>query len=66
MMVAMIDNQQSASQRMVGVSVAYELKTADDQIVNVLVRTMNEDPNTNVRLAALEALGKFNEEDIVL
>jgi hypothetical protein len=65
MMVAMIDNQQSASQRMVGVSVAYELKTADDQIVNVLVRTMNEDPNTNVRLAALEALGKFNEEDIV-
>jgi len=65
MMLAKIDDQQSASQRMIGVSVAYELKTADDQIVNVLVKTMNEDANTNVRLAALEALGKFSDEEIV-
>jgi len=65
MMLAKIDDQQSASQRMIGVSVAYELKTADDQIVNVLVKTMNEDTNTNVRLAALEALGKFSDEEIV-
>ena len=34
----------------------------DDEIVGVLVRTMNGDPNTNVRLAALEALGKFHTE----
>lgn len=61
-MLAMIDNQQSASQRMVGVSVAYELKEADDEIVQVLVKTMNEDANTNVRLAALEALSKFSQE----
>lgn len=61
-MLAMIDNQQSASQRMVGVSVAYELKEADDEIVQVLVKTMNEDANTNVRLAALEALSKFSHE----
>jgi HEAT repeat protein len=50
---------------MVGVSVAYELETADDQIVKVLVRTMNEDTNTNVRLAALDALSKFNAENSV-
>lgn len=61
-MLAMLDNQQSASQRMVGVSVAYELEKADDEIVKVLVKTMNEDTNTNVRLAAMEALGKFGHE----
>jgi len=61
-MLAMLDNQQSASQRMVGVSVAYELEKADDEIVKVLVKTMNEDTNTNVRLAAMEALSKFGHE----
>lgn len=65
LMLAMMDNQQSASQRMVGVSVAYELETADDQIVQVLVKTLNEDTNSNVRLAALEALGKFSNEEVV-
>jgi hypothetical protein len=65
MMVAMIENQQSASQRMMGVSVAYEIEQPDDEIVTILVKTMNEDANTNVRLAALEALGKFNDEDPV-
>lgn len=62
LMMAMLDNQQSASQRMVGVSVANELEQADDEIVKVLVKTMNEDANSNVRLAALEALGKFSNE----
>jgi HEAT repeats len=62
MMLAMMDNQLSASQRMVGVSVAYEMEKPDDEIVNVLVKTMNEDVNTNVRLAALDALGKFSNE----
>ncbi len=61
-MLAMLENQQSASQRMMGATVAYELPKADDEIVNVLVKTMNEDPNTNVRLAALEALGKFYQQ----
>ncbi len=62
LMMALLENQQSASQRMVGVSVAYELEQADDEIVKVLVKTMNEDANSNVRLAALEALGKFSNE----
>ena len=61
-MLGLLTNQQSASQRMVGATVAYQLVKADDEIVNALVKTMNEDPNTNVRLAALEALGKFKHE----
>lgn len=62
MMMAMLDNQQSASQRLMGATVAYELKQADDDIVKALVKTMNEDPNSNVRLAALDALGKFYKQ----
>lgn len=62
MMLALMDNQLSASQRMIGVSVAYKMEKPDDEIVSVLVKTMNEDANTNVRLAALDALGKFNDE----
>lgn len=62
MMMAMMNNDQSASQRITGVSVAYKFKKADDEIVNVLVKTMHEDLNTNVRMAALEALSKFHED----
>lgn len=61
-MMAMLENQQSASQRMTGLSVAYEMEKPDDEIVRVLVKTMNEDLNSNVRLAAMEALGKFSNE----
>ena len=62
MMLLMLDNQQSASQRMVGANVAYTIDKADEEIVDALVKTMNEDPNTNVRLAALEALIRFHKD----
>ncbi len=62
MMLLMLDNHQSASQRMVGATVAYNIEAADDEIVNALVKTMNEDPNTNVRLAALDALIRFHQD----
>ena len=64
LMQSMIENQSSASQRLEGISVAYKMPTADSDIVHVLVRTMNEDPNSNVRLAAMEALGKFESEPV--
>ena len=65
LMMSMLDNQQSASQRMLGATVAFKMEKADDQIVQALTKTMNEDPNTNVRLAALEALGKFHQQEHV-
>jgi HEAT repeat protein len=64
-MMAMLHNHQSASQRLQGANVAYEMKSADDDIVKALVKAMNEDPNTNVRLAALDALGKFHQQEHV-
>lgn len=65
MMMKLIGNQQSASQRIQGVNVAMTIETADDDVVKALVKRMNEDPNTNVRLAALDALSKFYEEPTV-
>lgn len=62
LMMAMITNGQSASQRMQGVNVAFTISTMDDDVVNVLAETLSSDPNTNVRLAALEALGQFIDE----
>jgi len=62
-MLAMMGNQNSASQRMRGINVALnDIDRADDEVVNVLVKTLNSDKNTNVRLAALEALSKFHQE----
>jgi hypothetical protein len=62
MMMAMIGDQQSASQRIQGVNVAMSIKKADDQVVNALIKAMNEDKNSNVRLAALEALSNFHQD----
>jgi hypothetical protein len=61
-MLAMIGNENSASQRMRGLNVALSYERADDEVVSALVKTMNEDKNTNVRLAALDALSKFHHE----
>lgn len=65
LMMAMLANGQSASQRMQGVNVALTISTADEEVVKALANAMANDPNTNVRLAALEALGKFVGESEV-
>lgn len=64
-MMAMLENRESASQRVMGATVAYEMKQADDDIVNALVKAMQQDPSTNVRLSALEALHKFYQQSLV-
>jgi hypothetical protein len=61
-LLAMMTNDQSASQRIQGMNVAMTVEKVDDKIVKALVKTLNEDPNTNVRLAALEALSRFHQE----
>lgn len=62
LMQSMLENQSSASQRLQGVTVAMQMTQADDEVVIALVRTLNEDPNSNVRLAAMDALAKFETE----
>src|SRR5688572_19262259 len=44
MMMSMMDNEHSASQRIQGVNVALTITKADDEVVDALVKAMNEDP----------------------
>ncbi len=55
MMLSMLENP-SASERIKGVSYTSEIKHVDEQVIDALLTTLNNDPNVNVRLTTLEAL----------
>ncbi len=57
--------QQSASDRLRGVSYSEQLEPADDEVVSALLRTLNTDANVNVRLAAVDALARFSTRQTV-
>ncbi|MDN5201777.1 HEAT repeat domain-containing protein [Fulvivirgaceae bacterium BMA10] len=65
LVMASLKNQSSASQRIEAVNASYELSQFDDEITDALINTMNHDENTNVRIAAIEALSKFSNEEKV-
>lgn len=65
MLFASLGNMESPSTRIAAAMKAYRMQEADKDIVDALVSTMNEDPSTNVRLAALEALSRFHRETYV-
>lgn len=56
---------QSASSRLNAVNVSNKLNQKDDEIVNALISTLNNDLNANVRIAAMEALSKFSNDETV-
>lgn len=62
MMMQMMNNELSASQRLKGVTVAMSMSQPDDQIVSALVDAMHTDKNSNVRLAALDALAQLSND----
>lgn len=51
--------QSSANKRLEGVSEANKIGRVDEQVINALLRTLNKDPNVNVRLAAIESLTNY-------
>lgn len=52
----------SASERIQAVNQSYTLSKADQDITQLLLNTLNFDPNVNVRLAACQALLRFKDE----
>jgi anti-sigma factor ChrR (cupin superfamily) len=52
--------QQSASERLRGVSWSSQVTQPEETVLSALLQTLNSDSNVNVRLAALEALQKFS------
>jgi hypothetical protein len=64
LLLSMMKNPLSASQRMVGVSQAADFSSLDQDIIKSMIKLLNEDPNSNVSLAALEALARYNTKEI--
>jgi hypothetical protein len=58
-------NRQSAATRINAVASVSRLKNKGNDVVNALVQVLNNDPNTNVRLAALDGLTRFYRETYV-
>jgi anti-sigma factor RsiW len=56
--------QQSAGDRLRGVSYAYQVPASDTQVLSALLATVNTDPNVNVRLAAVDALRGFGASPV--
>lgn len=64
-MVLTLLEQPSAMQRLKAVSISTDLVSVDDKIHHALLRTLNEDFQVNVRLAALEALLPYAQDSLV-
>ena len=64
-LVSMIEDKESAGQRILGVRAALENDKVNTDILKALIRSLNEDPNVNVRMASLEGLRKFYHEPLV-
>lgn len=64
-LLTMIGNSNSPAQRILGVKAAYKATSTDQGLIDVLIKTMDTDPNSNVRLAAIEGLSKFYDDAIV-
>jgi len=57
--------QQSASERLKGVSWSNQVMHPDPELLSALLQTMNYDPNVDVRLAAIDALNRFSTDPTV-
>ncbi|MEO8051908.1 MAG: hypothetical protein ABI833_15940, partial [Acidobacteriota bacterium] len=57
--------QQSASERLQGVSWANQVPSSDGQVLSALLDSVNYDSNVNVRLAAADALRTFARNSAV-
>jgi hypothetical protein len=57
--------QQSASERLKGVSWAAQLESGNGTVVAALLEALSNDPNENVRLASVDALKRFAAQDAV-
>ena len=57
--------QQSASERLKGVSWSNQLDRPGEEVVTALIDTLMHDANVNVRLASIDALRRFAERDEV-
>lgn len=61
MMLSLLEKE-SATDRLKAVSLTTEMDQVSQKVAQALVQTLNNDPNINVRLAALEALTPYSRD----
>jgi hypothetical protein len=57
--------QQSATDRLRGVSWSYQLREPGADVLHALLDVLTHDPNINVRLATVDALRQFGNQPVV-
>ena len=57
--------QQSAGERLRGVSYAYQAPSSDTQVLSALLTAVNQDDSVNVRLSAVDALHAFGSSPVM-
>jgi len=57
--------QQSATDRLKGVSWSYQLREPGADVLHALLEVLTHDPNINVRLATVDALRQFGNQPVV-
>jgi HEAT repeats len=62
--LSLLQQQGSASDRLRGVTWSYRVQSSDTEVLSALLRTVNTDPNVNVRLSAVDALKQFDASPI--
>jgi len=65
MLTLSLMQQQSATERLRGVSGSSQIEQPGTEIVRALLDTLMHDPNVNVRLASVDALRRFAGQDVV-
>jgi hypothetical protein len=65
MMMLSLLEKGSATERLKAVGLTQEMDDASKKVTNALIKTLNEDDNVNVRLAALEALKPYTGDGSV-
>lgn len=63
--MASLLNQYSAADRINGLSKTSQLKNVDTEFYSTLLLLLNSDPNVNVRMAAVNALTNFTDNEYV-
>jgi hypothetical protein len=63
--LASLSDMDSPAKRITAANAAEKLSGLGKDVIDALVSTLNTDPNSNVRLAALDGLAKFYQEDYV-
>lgn len=63
MMALSMLEERSVSKRLQGVQMSSELVTTNDEVAGALLITLNNDESSNVRLAALNMLAEYSEDE---